>query len=538
MVCLCPSGGRLSQDFQELKDKAAQLHAQGKLDAASGLYRDILASSPHDPDALHMLGVIAQQQGNSELALQWFDAALTSKPDFLQARHNRSVILRALGRNAEALQSIHKTLEAAPDFAAAWDIAGQILKDDGNFAEAAKCHAHATGLQPNNAQFLGNYGLLLFAEGDLAAAYKLARRAEGLDSSYPPMLLGNILRAWGHPEEAAACFAKVRALLPQPADAFASEAMARMQMGDMEEGLALWEKRPDLSPDQNKLPSWNGQDVSSLVLYEDQGLGDAIQFLRYVPLLKKRVQRLILRLREPLLDLCKFNFPDTEVVSENEPEPKADARCRLSSLPFFFATRFDNIPPAPYLKAPADTAVWRERLGALKKPRIGLVWAGNAKFKNDATRSIDFRALAPLLSFGASYFVSLQKERSGNALLPEIFDAAPYLNNFADTAALIAELDLVISVDTAAAHLAGALGKPVFILLPFNSDWRWLIEREDSPWYGSARLFRQKNIGDWDDVVTRVSIEAGKFICGDRSVLRAAPWKGPPLRQNPNALPL
>jgi tetratricopeptide (TPR) repeat protein len=537
VVRLCPFGGRLNQNIQELSNKAARAHAQGKLDVAAGLCREILSGEPHDPNALHMLGIIAQQEGKSELALQWVDAALTSKPNFLEARYNRSVILRALQRNAEALQSIRKALEAAPDFAAAWDMAGQILKDNGDFAEANTCYTHATGLQPNNARFLGNYGLLLFAQGNLSAAYKMARKAEALDPSYPPMLLGNILRAWGHPEEAAVCFARVRALLPHFADAYASEAMARLQMGDIEEGFALWEKRPDLSSDPSKLPFWQGQKVSALMLYEDQGLGDAIQYLRYIPLLKKRADYLTLRLREPLVDLCEKNFPDVGVFLENELEPLAEARCRLSSLPFFFSTRLNNIPSAPYLKAP-DSERWRDRLRTVSSPRIGLVWAGNAKFGNDATRSIDFSALNPLLSCGAAHFVSLQKERSDNPSASGIFDAAPQLNNFADTAALIAELDLVISVDTATAHLAGALGKPVFILLPFNSDWRWLMEREDSPWYGTARLFRQKNLGDWNDVIARVSIEVRKFIDGDKSVLRAPPWKGKNLRQNPNALPL
>ena len=262
-----------------------------------------------------------------------------------------------------------------------------------------------------------------------------------------------------------------------------------------------------------------------------------IQFLRYIPLLKKRADYLTLRLREPLVDLCAKNFPDVGIFSEAAQEPLAEARCRLSSLPFFFATRLNNIPPAPYLTAPEDE-LWRDRLRDRSSPRIGLVWAGNAKFQNDAARSIDFHVLSPLLSCGPEHFVSLQKDRTDNLPTSGFFDAAPQLKNFTKTAALITELDLVISVDTATAHLAGALGKPVFILLPFNGDWRWLLEREDSPWYGSARLFRQKKPGDWDDVIARVSKEVKKFIAGDKSVLRAPTWRGKILRENPNALPL
>jgi tetratricopeptide (TPR) repeat protein len=537
MVRLRPLGGRLSESIQARLDKAARLHAQGSLGAAADRYREILEASPHEPDALHMLGVIAQQEGNSPLALQWFDAALTAKPDFLQARFNRSVVLRALDRNAEAFQSLSKTLKVSPDFAAAWDLAGQILKDDGNFSDAEKYYVHALGLQPGNAHFHGNYALLLFARGDLATAYKEARKAEALDSSYPPLLLGNILRAWGHPEEAAACFARVYSLLPHFADAYASEAMARLQMGDLEEGFALWEKRPDLSSGLDKLPLWQGQKVSSLLLYEDQGLGDAIQFLRYIPLLKKRAKHLTLRFSEPLVDLCTKNFPGIDIFAETEEAPVAVARCRLSSLPFFFATRLNTIPQAPYLKAP-DGAAWRDWLRKVKAPRIGLVWAGNANFRNDAFRSFDFRTLDPLLSCSTEHFVSLQKDRNDNPAASGVCDAAPHLNSFSDTAALISELDLIVSVDTATAHLAGALGKPVFLLLPFNSDWRWFIEREDSPWYGSARLFRQKRPGDWKSVVEGVSNEVKKFIAGDTSVLQPTAWRGDNLRRNPNALPL
>ena len=245
----------------------------------------------------------------------------------------------------------------------------------------------------------------------------------------------------------------------------------------------------------------------------------------------------MLYLQESLVNLCEKNFPDIGVFSENAQEPLAEARCSLSSLPFFCSTRLNNIPSAPYLKSP-PSAVWQDRLRDIPSPRIGLVWAGNANFRNDTTRSIDFSVFNPLLSYGLTHFVSLQKERSDPSRASGLFDAAPLLNNFLDTAALISELDLVISVDTAPAHLAGALGKPVFVLLPFNSDWRWFLEREDSPWYESARLFRQKKLGDWDDVIARVSNEVKKFIAGDQSVLRAQAWQGKLLRENPNALPL
>lgn len=538
MVCLRIVGGGLNSDTQTRLDEAARVHANGKLDAATALYHEVLGLEPHEPNALQMLGVIAQQKGESELALRFFNAALTAKPDFLQARFNLSVVLRVVGRNDEALEALHKTLEAAPTFAEAWDLAGQLFNDKGAFADAHKCFAHALGLQPNNAHFYGNYALLLFAQGDLSEAYKAARKAESLDPTYPSILLGNILRAWGYPEEAAECFARARKSLPNFADACTSEAMARLQMGEMEQGLALWEHRPDFSSSLYAAPLWQGQKVASLLLYEDQGLGDALQFMRYIPLLGTRVGHLILRVREPLRTLCITNFPDIDVLADTDTAaPTTDARCRLSSLPFLFATRLSNIPPAPYLTAP-DSAVWRERMRGLPTPRIGLVWAGNVNFHNNAARSLDFCALAPVLSCGAEHFVSIQKDCSNDLATAGIYDAAPLLHNFADTAALIAELDLVISVDTATAHLAGALGKPVFLLVPFASDWRWLLGREDSPWYSTMRLFRQRKAGDWNSVIETLGCEVKKFISGDTSVLCAEKWTGENLRKNPNALPL
>ncbi len=515
-------------------EEAARVHAQGKIEAAAALYQEIIAKFPYEPQALHMLGVIAQQQGNTELSLSWIDAALTVKPDFLEARFNRSVILRSLGRNDEAMQSVYKVLDHSPNFAPAWDLAGQILKDKGIYGHARKAFDIAIELEPDNAQFHGNHALLLLAMNDWREAYKQASKAHALDPRYPPMILGNILWGAGYPEKAVEFFAKARPFLPDPAEAFASEAMATLQMGDMEKGWALWDNRPDLSPELKALPFWHGPRAQHLLLYEDQGIGDAIQFMRYIPLLKNRAENITLRLRAPLVQLAAANFPEVDVISEKAPLPQAEARCRLSSLPFHFATRLNTILPAPYLGPPEGAP--RISLSGAKAPRIGLVWAGNAKFYNDGSRSIPFASLKPLIDCGASHFVSLQKEHSENLVRSGVFDAAPKLGDFADTAALMTDLDLIISVDTAAAHLAGALGKPVFVLLPFNSDWRWLIGREDSPWYPSARLFRQKTPGDWDAVISGVAENIRRFIAGDESVLAPKPWTNAPLRQNPHAL--
>ena len=535
MVRLRIAGGGLNDEERQARlDEAKKLHAAAQTAAAADIYRDIIRHAPRDFEALHMLGVVAQQGGNTELALRFIEAALAARPSYAPAWFNRSVILHALGRNPQALQSARMAIDAAPDLADAWDMIGQIARDNGDYAEAERAHAKAIELQPNNARFHGNDAAWRFAAGDLGGAYRAARRATDCDTTYPPLLLGNILRAMGYPANAADCFASAGVLHPAlAAEAANSEAMARLQTGDMARGLALWEQRQDLSIGLAAIPLWRGEKIAHLLLYEDQGLGDTLHFMRYVPLLAGRAERITLCVRAPLSRLCMENFSIASVIGEDMPVPQADARCRLSSLPFHFGTRIETIPAAPYIQPPAPRGIARD----VSAPRIGLVWAGNKKFRTDYNRSLKFKMLAPLIACGFAHFVSLQKDRP-NDPADGIFDAAPLANDFAETAALIVGLDLVIAVDTAIAHLAGAMGKPVWILLPFDADWRWLLGREDSPWYPSARLFRQKRPGDWAEVIPRVADAARRLINGDRDVLRAAPFTGQGLRQNPDALSL
>jgi tetratricopeptide (TPR) repeat protein len=539
MVCLCVTGGGL---IDPRFPKAERLRAQGNLAEAAALYRELLSKFPNDPTSLMMLGLIAHQAGNLPLALQLIESSLAQHPDFAPAWFNRSILLRVLGREDDALRSTQMALEADPTLAEAWDMLAQILKTKGDLKEAIKAHQKAIELQPQNSQFYNNSASLLLEMNDLPGAFLAAQKAAELDPHYQPMVLGNILKAMGHAEPAALCFAKVRKIRPDYAEAAASEAMVRLQMGDMEEGWALWEQRPDLESKLKTIPFWDGQKVPSLLLYEDQGLGDALHFLRYIPFLENYASHISLRIAPSLYRLCSENFPLLSLLKEDNPLPDVDARCRLSSLPFFFQKDLAELPQTPYLHAQEDQRLsYRAKLEKNGRPRIGLVWAGNAQFLRDATRSIAFSHLTPLFADRPGHFISLQKNRPQDQVSLKsvaLFDASDLIEDFSDTASLIAELDLVITVDTATAHLAGALGKPVFILLPFDSDWRWLIGREDSPWYKSARLFRQSSPGDWDTVIHSVHEALDKLWAGDTSVLLPAPWTSPCLHKNPYALPL
>jgi hypothetical protein len=280
-------------------------------------------------------------------------------------------------------------------------------------------------------------------------------------------------------------------------------------------------------------PRWLGKeriDGKTILLHTDEGLGDAIQFLRYAPMVAALGARVVVVVPDALCPLLSGLEGVSECIPLSETAlPAFDLYCPLTSLPLAFGTRLDTIPSmTPYLSARAESLpAWEARLGARDGLRVGLVWSGNPKHRNDYNRSIPLSMLAPILDVGAR-FLSLQKDPrpDDKAFLlarPEIVDHTAELTDFAETAALISCLDLVITVDTSVAHLAGALGCPTWILLPHTPDWRWLLDRDDSPWYPSARLFRQDETRDYTSVVARVRHELVKLVAAKRMIAEAQP---------------
>ena len=257
-----------------------------------------------------------------------------------------------------------------------------------------------------------------------------------------------------------------------------------------------------------------------MLLHNEQGLGDALQFCRYVPLLRDRGAEIILEIESPLQELLSRLPGISRCIAKGDPLPAFDFHCPLTSLPLAFSTTLDTVPAeVPYLPQPSEGA--GPQLGPSERPRIGLVWSGNPNHTNDRNRSLPFRELLPLFDGVAAEFVSLQKN-----LHPEdeelmrqrsdVLDLGPALRDFCATAAVVEQLDLIISVDTSVAHLAGGLGRPLWILLPYIPDWRWLLDRDDSPWYPSARLFRQTATRDWAEVVERVRAALVDWIARSR----------------------
>jgi tetratricopeptide (TPR) repeat protein len=515
----------------------------GRIGESARAYRAILDDIPDQPDALHMLGAIAQRMGKTELALQLFDEALRAVPDFAQAWSNRGILLRVLKRTDEALQSGRRAIACDPRLADGWDITGLLLRERREYAAACEHHARAVALNPDNSCFQNNYAVALIAVGRIEDAYRAAYRSTMLDPSFAiaHLTLGNILNEAGYPDRAAKHYRKAATLDPSFAEAVASEGRALMVMGELAPGWAKMEVRDYDKKRFAALPRWQGEKIRHLLLYAEQGVGDVIHCLRYIPFIRDRVEILSLQVPASLQALVSAQIPDATIITPQDPLPAADAHGLLMSLPHFCGTVLDNIPASRrYIQAEESwRAPWRPRLAVLPKPHIGIVWMGNPLYSDDHKRSLTFGQVEPLLAAARPHFVSMQKgSTTATASRAGIFDADPWLDDFTATAGLIDELDLIITVDTGVAHLAGAMGRPVWTMLPFTPDWRWMLGRDDSPWYPTMRLFRQKMPRDWPPVIARIATALQSFVRGDRSVLAPPLWDGHVLRQNPGAIQL
>jgi hypothetical protein len=340
--------------------------------------------------------------------------------------------------------------------------------------------------------------------------------------------------------EAIASFAQVTALAPDFAAAHWAEALNRLRLGDFEAGWRKYEWRQQtatvgLGLRQFDLPPWIGNEDPAglrILLHAEQGYGDTLQFCRYAPLLAERGARVILLVQRPLLSLLR-GLARVDVRADGDALPEFDRHCPLMSLPFAFRTRVDNVPAeVPYLRAdPARASRWKDLLGPRSRPRVGLVWSGNVRHEKDRERSLPLRMLAPLFETGAEFVGLVRDIRERDRADLALFALRPLgeqVSDFADTAALIDNLDLVITVDTSVAHLAGAMAKPTWILLDSRPDFRWMLDREDSPWYPTARLLRQRAPGDWTGVVERVAAELDALVRAGANVPCAAaePFSG------------
>ena len=492
---------------------AVRFHQGGRLAEAEELYRTVLEMAPDEADALHLSGLIAYQSGDAARGAVLIGRAvrLRRTPEFLC---NYGLALDGAGRWAEAAAAGRAAVALAPDLTEAHLNLGNALNGLERFEDAAIALRRATALRPGEAKAHCSLGYALEQQDRLPEAEAAYRTAAGLLPSLGEAWanLGRVLNELGRAPEALEAFRAAVRARPSNAKDHWNLALALLLNGQLAEGFAEYEWRwlYDAFPSPRRRfaqPLWAGEPLAgrTILLHAEQGLGDAIQFARYAPVVAHLGGRVVLEVHAPLRRLFGGLGGVSALATLGGALPDFDLHCPLLSLPRLVG----SIPTdVPYLSVEADAvAAWRERLGDGVK--VGLVWAGNPGHANDRNRSAPLTALEPLLRTPGVRFFSLQKaprpgDRETMAELG-VVDLGPDLDDFADTAAALTALDALVTVDTSVAHLAGALGRPVWLLLPFVPDWRWMMHGDDSPWYPTMRLFRQAVAGDWEPVCRRVA---------------------------------
>ncbi len=501
-------------------------------------YDAALAVAPDHTDALYNRGNVLAALDRHAEALASFDRALSLAPQRGDIHVNRAVALMKLQRFDAALESADKALAGDANSIAALNNRGTILTELKRYDEALTSLDKVLALCPDHAEAHNNRGVALAELGRYDEA--LAHYAHALriapDFVNAHINRGNALRALLRIEEALRSYSAALALDPQNADAHFNDGLARLCVGDFREGWKKyerrWEKRKHAVPRPNyPRPMWRGERElrgKTILLVAEQGMGDAIQFARYAPLVAALGAKVLLRVDAPLAVLMTTVPGVSQVIGAGEAPPHFDFFCPLLSLPLAFGTELATIPASvPYLW-PHEERIgkWRARLPQNGRLRIGICWAGSPEHLHDRRRSLPLDRLAAVLPVSGLDVVSLQKDVSEReaAILREhqINQLGQEFADFADTAAVVAMLDVIISVDTSVAHLAGAMGKAVGLLLPYSPDFRWLLERTDSPWYPTMRLFRQSAIGDWDGVLQRLRQELAALACRPVALASAA----------------
>ena len=512
-----PPPGR---DLARIAEKAIAAHRDGDLAQADRLCRAVLQRDPGNFDVLYLAGGVNHELGRLAEALRFLAAAVRRNARSAAALSDLGLVQHRLERHADALASYDAALAIAPDDC---DLINRravaLLRLDRPEAALAELD-RLLALAPDHSDALGNRGNVLIRlnrPGDAIASYDAARRIAG-DTAQLLTNRAHALRRLDRVVDAILDLEAAVARRPDFAEAHFELGMARLARGDFVGGWSEYEwrwKTAAFAANGRSFtsPLWTGeQDLAgrTILLHAEQGLGDTLQFVRYVPLVAARGASVVLEVQPELLSLLSGFAGAACVIARGSKLPRFDLHCPLMSLPRAFRTTADTIPAAvPYIEVSAARAQgWAERLPA-QGPLIGVAWAGRLTHHNDQNRSLPLARLAPLLRRPDARFVSLQRElRPGDEAIlrecPGVLDVGGVPDDLADTAALIARLDAVISVDTAVAHLAGALGKRLYLLLPFAADFRWPRGRPDTAWYPTAQLIRQPAFGDWDGAVARL----------------------------------
>jgi tetratricopeptide (TPR) repeat protein len=517
----------LAPGFAEAQaNLGAALTEQDRLEAAVAALRKSISLAPDNPPVHNNLGTALKKQGRLQEAAAAYREAIRLSPAYAEAMCNLAAVLRELRQFEEAAAYCHKAIETAPRLAKPYNTLGVVLQDQGKTEEAVSYFRQAIMLAPGETDAYLNLGDALAEQGQYDQPVIQCQKAAELapDSADVQTHLGVALFHARRLDEAAACFRCAIMLRPERAEGHFDLGMALLAAGNMAEGWKEYEWRwrtPAMFAVRRNFAQaeWDGRATGTLaagtlLIHAEQGLGDTLHFCRYAPLAAARGVKVILEVQPPLVRLLRSLQGIDTVMARGETLPAFDFQAHMLSLPYIFGTVLETIPGAtPYLFAdPADIEAMRVRLGQVRKTglRVGLAWAGNS-YANlpdmaavDRRRSLAPEFLAPLFEIPEIDFISLQKGSKAPAAFG-LTDFMDEMRDFADTAALVENLDLVISVDTSVAHLAGALGKPVWLLNRYDAEWRWLDGRTDSPWYPGMRLFRQAAPGDWAGVIAEVA---------------------------------
>lgn len=537
------------------------LRAKGHLEEAITCFQKALRINPNYANTYNNLGLSLKDKGNTDEAIANYKKAIHLNSDFADAYFNLAIALQGKKQIEEAISSYKKALQLNPNYSSALNNLGNIYHDKGQLNEAVDCYQEALKLKPDFVDAYNNLGMTLREKGQIDEAVINLQKALQINPDLAEVQnnLGNILADRGQLGEAITYFQKAVTLNTKLTSAYYNLGKIFMDKGQPEEAISYYQKAIQIEPNHGyshwnlslcllllgnfkegwkeyewrrkiidfprrefSQPLWDGSDISgkTILLHTEQGFGDAIQFIRYTPLVAGRGANVIIECLKELISLFQNVEGINQIIAQGEQLPSFDVHCPLLSLPLKFNTTIETIPAEiPYIKV--NTLLvqkWKDRVrDDNSKFKVGLVWAGNPKFKDARIKACSLETFSALSQFKDITFYSLQKgdaaEQTKNP--PEgmkFIDYTDEIDDFSDTAALIENLDLVISIDTAVAHLAGALGKPVWTLIPFAPDWRWMLNREDSPWYPTMRLFRQPSPGDWQSVINKVAAELRKSL--------------------------
>ena len=530
-VACCRRALELKPDFVEAYSNLGNaLKEQGRLDEAVACYRRTLDLQPELAEIHNNLGAVLREQGKLDEAVACCRRALQLKPNDAEIHNNLGAALNEQGKLDEAVACYRGALQLKPDYAEAHNNLALAFKDQGKLDEAVACCRRALQWKPDFVQAHNNLAATLSQQGKLDEAIACCRRALELKPDYAEAHnnLGLALNKQGKLDEANACYRRALELKPGYADAHVNQSMLWLLTGDFPRGWPeyqwRWKAKPSECRDFSQ-PLWDGQPLEgrTILLHAEQGRGDTIQFVRYAALVKQRGAVVIVECPRPLLSLLTSCAGIDRLVARGEELPPFDVQAPLLSLPGIFQTALGEIPATiPYLFAdPVLVEHWRQELSGIAGFKIGIAWQGNPKYPSDRDRSLPLGCFEPLARCCGVQLLSLQKD-FGTEQLQEVAQRFPVIDlgsrldeasgAFMDTAAVMMNLDLVVTSDTAVAHLAGALGVPVWVALPLVPDWRWLLDRSDSPWYPTMRLFRQERRGDWPGVFRRIEVALGEHL--------------------------